>query len=68
MKRIFIIAVSCSFLFSSCKKDTTPEYDNNVKAALSVEFDNIAGSSDLQLNTGNYTNAAGESFKVTKLN
>ena len=44
-----------------------PEYNPNIKAELSVEFDNVAGSSDLQLNTGSYTNAAGESFKVTKL-
>jgi hypothetical protein len=32
-----------------------------------VEFDNIAGSSDLQLNTGTYTNSSGENFTVTKL-
>lgn len=67
MKRIFILAIMSSFLFTSCKKDSVPEYNPNIKAGLSVEFDNVAGSSDLQLNTGNYTNAAGESFKVTKL-
>lgn len=67
MKQIFISAMAVFSLFASCKKDSTPEYNPNIKAELSVEFDNIAGSSDLQLNTGNYTNAAGESFKVTKL-
>ena len=54
-------------IISSCKKDDVPAYDSSVKAELSIEFDNIAGSSDLQLNTGNYTNALSESFKVTKL-
>jgi hypothetical protein len=67
MKRIFISAIAGIFLFTSCKKDSMPEYNSNIKAGLSVEFDNVAGSSDLQLNTGSYTNAAGESFKVTKL-
>ncbi|MBL0182144.1 MAG: hypothetical protein IPP96_07570 [Chitinophagaceae bacterium] len=67
MKKFLSIAVLSTILLSSCKKDSTPEYDPNVKADLSVEFDNIAGTADLQLNTGNYTNAAGESFKVTKL-
>lgn len=65
MKRILIIAAAL-FALSSCKKEDQ-EYDPNVKAELSVEFDNVAGSSDLQLNTGSYTNAAGETFKVTKL-
>lgn len=54
-------------VISSCKKDDVPAYDSSVKAELSIEFDNIAGSSDLQLNTGTYTNALNESFKVTKL-
>lgn len=67
MKKIIITVSAIAVFFSSCKKDDNPEYNPNVKAELSVEFDNIAGSSDLQLNTGNYTNAAGESFKVTKL-
>lgn len=67
MKRILIFFSFGTFILSSCKKDDTPEYNPNVKADLSVEFDNIAGGSDLQLNTGTYTNASGESFKVTKL-
>ena len=67
MKHIFIAAIAVTFLFSSCKKDDVPEYNANVKADLSVEFDNVAGSSDLQLNTGTYTNAVAQSFKVTKL-
>ena len=67
MKHILTAAVLGAALFSSCKKDSTPAYNNNVKAELSVEFDNVAGSSDLQLNTATYTNASGESLKITKL-
>ncbi len=66
MKKIFII-IATATLFTACKKDKAPEYNTNAKGELSVEFDNIAGSSDLQLNTATYTNAVGESFKVTKL-
>ncbi len=67
MKLSFIAAVAATCLFVSCKKETTSEFDNTKKAELSIEFDNIAGASDLQLNTGSYTNAAGENFNVTKL-
>ena len=54
-------------LLTSCKKNDTPAYNNQIKGELSVEFDNIAGFVDLQLNSGNYTNASGENFTVTKL-
>lgn len=64
MKRIIFASV---ILFASCKKETDNPYNSNLTGNLSVEFDNIAGSSDLQLNTATYNNAVGESFKVTKL-
>src|SRR3954470_24016811 len=67
MKTILCATVTAIILFASCKKDDPPLYDVNVKSELSVEFDNIAGSSDLQLNTGSYTNSSGESFTVTKV-
>lgn len=67
MKRIFIIAITVSAIFTSCKKEKIAAYNSNVKASLSVEFDNIVGSSDLQLSTGNYTNASGEAYKITTL-
>jgi hypothetical protein len=66
MKKTILLSGLTILLFSSCKKDN-PEYNPAIKATLSVEFDNVAGAADLQLNTGNYTNAAGEAFKVTKL-
>ncbi len=66
MKKLLILsAVLIPFLYS-CTNDSA-EYDDTAKADLSVEFDNIVGSSDLQLSTGSYTNAAGDSFNITKL-
>ncbi len=67
MKRIILSVFSITLLLSSCKKDDAPNYNSNVKADLSVEFDNVVGSSNLQLNTGSYTNGVGQSFNVTKL-
>lgn len=60
-------ALICAAFVASCKKDDAPAYNANVKAELSVEFDNVAGSSDLQLNTATYTNSVGESLRITKL-
>ncbi len=67
MKHVYILYLSLWIGFVACKKDKTPAYNSTAKSSLSVEFDNIAGSSDLQLNTGHYSNAAGEDFTVTKL-
>ena len=69
MKKIFIAAFAFTAIFTSCKKDTatTSEYNTAQKGAISVEFDNIVGSTDLQLKTGSYTNSSGETYKVTKL-
>lgn len=67
MKRVLILAALWAGFLTSCKKETESQYNSNVKAELSVEFDNIAGSSDLELNSGTYTNAGGERFTVSKL-
>ncbi|WP_207515187.1 MbnP family protein [Longitalea luteola] len=37
------------------------------KAILSIEFDNIVGEQNLQLNTGAYTNGSGENYSVSLL-
>jgi hypothetical protein len=66
MKHLLISLLSITILLASCKKEEAVKYNPAVTADLSIEFDNIAGTSDLQLNTGTYTNQAGESFKVTK--
>ncbi len=68
MKNIIIISIAAATVLVSCKKEkVTSEYDKNKKAELSVEFDNIAGTADLELNTGTYTNQSGENFTVSKL-
>ena len=66
MKKIFFCAVVLTAIMTSCKK---PEgaFDASVNGPLSVEFDNIAGTADLQLNSGTYMNTSSESFKLTRL-
>jgi hypothetical protein len=66
MKKIAFYGISALLFLSSCSKDSTPAWQPGDKGELEVEFDNVVGSSDLILNTGSYTNAAGESFKITK--
>lgn len=67
MKRIYMAVFATIIFFTACRKTNTTPYNSGTKAELSVEFDNIAGSADLQLNTGSYTNGTGETFKVSKL-
>ena len=52
--------------FGSCKKERNP-YDPDFRGKLTIEFDNVVGAQDLQLNTGSYTNASGETFSVRAL-
>jgi len=47
---------------------TDPSVGPVTTGRLRVAFDNVAGLSDLALNSGTYQNAAGESFTVTKFN
>jgi hypothetical protein len=67
MKNIFAYIFVSIIVFSSCKKNDGPAFNKNVKAELSVEFDNVAGESDLQLNTGVYHNGSNEGLTITKL-
>jgi len=68
MKKNLILLAFIIAIVTSCKKEnSTPEYNTAQKGLLSVEFDNVVGSTDLQLNTGTYTNSSSESYKVTKL-
>jgi hypothetical protein len=68
MKQILFLVISIILFTASCKKDdTAPPADSGVKAALSIQFDNIVGAKNLQLNTGSYTNANGEVFSVNLL-
>lgn len=66
MKHFFLFLLIIAF-FSSCKKQEPLSYDPNIKAPLTLEFDQVVGGSDLVLDTETYTNAAGEDFTVTQL-
>jgi hypothetical protein len=63
----FIFSTVAIILFASCNKDNEAGYNPSVNGELTVEFDNIAGSADLALNTAKYTNNSGEKFTVTQL-
>jgi hypothetical protein len=68
MKKILTIITITSILFTACKKDsTTPDFDEQNLASLSVEFDNIVGGRTFTLNNTAvpYTNAAGEKFTIS---
>lgn len=67
MRFYILTAFFATMFLTACKKDNDPAYNRSVKAPVSIEFDNIAGGSDLQLNTGIYSNAPGQNFTVTKL-
>lgn len=54
-------------LTTSKKEDAVANFNQAINAPLSIEFDNIVGGQDLQLNTGSYTNAAGDTFSVSLL-
>lgn len=51
---------------ASCKKESSP-YDPAYRGNLVLNFNNVAGSEELRLNTGIYTNAAGELYTVRSL-
>lgn len=59
--------IACVLLVACTKQVTTQSNNENKSAALSIEFDNIVGGQNLQLNTGSYSNAAGETFAVSLL-
>jgi len=70
MKKILTIITITSILFSACKKDSsTPDFDEQNLAPLSVEFDNIVGGRTLSFNNTAipYTNAKGETFTISAL-
>jgi hypothetical protein len=66
MKRSLYAAAFAALFFTACSKDEAT-VNSDTRAPLTIEFDNIVGGQNLQLNTGTYTNASGEDFKVTTL-
>lgn len=67
MKGLLYSILFLTILGYSCKKNDVVEYDSTKKSNVTIEYDNVVGSSDLLLNTSTYTNAVGEAFKITKL-
>ncbi|WP_118975339.1 MbnP family protein [Taibaiella koreensis] len=66
--KIITLAFAALLVLASCKKEKNePGFDDQNLAPLSIEFDNIVGGQNLYLNTGSYTDAAGESFSVSLL-
>ena len=64
MKKLFYsLFIVISISFYSCSDDETPT------STLMVEFDNVVGSTNLELNTADkpYTNANGETYNVNWL-
>ena len=61
---VFLILVLVTI---SRKKENNTGYDTRFRGTLKIEFDNVVGSQDLRLTTGNYTNASGEAFTVRAL-
>jgi hypothetical protein len=58
------LCIAALILVNACASD-----DEKQTGSIDIEFDNVVGTEDLVLNTDNepYTNAAGETYKVTAL-
>lgn len=67
MKNLCIVAIA-TLLAISCKKESAADFGPNDKGSIELEFDNVFGSDDLQLNTATYTNALDQSINITTLN
>lgn len=62
---IALALLSATTFLGGCKKDSDTTPTTQV-GTVSFEMNNLVSSTPLALNTGTYTNAAGESFKVSK--
>lgn len=63
----FISIFLLIFLFVTACNSDDPAPGNEEKGTLTLHFDNVVGDKDLTLNTTSYTDASGETFKVTTL-
>ncbi|ULQ51283.1 MbnP family protein [Flavihumibacter fluvii] len=68
MRYFFMAILAAATLFTSCSKSKEPDFQAGDTGSLDIEFDNVVGGQNLQLNTGVYTNSSGESFTITTLN
>lgn len=62
----FLVLAALSLSLGSCKKEENTSTGKAGKMVL--EFNNKVGSADLKMDGTNYTNAAGETFTVSKFN
>ncbi len=68
MKLYFsIVLLAAVLLLNACKNEVEPEFNPAARGAILLEFDNVVGTRDLELNRGTYRNAAGEDFSVSQL-
>lgn len=71
MKRTFSIlsVLALALWVTSCAfPDENEDTDPIETGTIQLQFDNIVGNQDLQLDSVRYTNAAGEDFTISKLN
>ena len=68
MRPLYMAVIAAVTLFASCSKSKEPDFNPGDTGSIDIEFDNVVGAQDLQLNTGTYTNSSGEQFTITTLN
>jgi hypothetical protein len=71
IKNIFLMSLLCAttLLVLSCEKSAEPTFTATDKGAINLEFDNVVGTTNMQLNgTQTYTNTLGEQFNITIFN
>jgi len=65
MKRLSIYTLALAAALASCKKENKSDIEPGGKGELTIEFDNVVGAQNLQLNSGSYTNANGEPYTIS---
>ena len=64
--KMTLFSLLAVLIFGSAKK-VEPISNGEELVDLILRFDNVAGSNDLVLNSGDYTNESGESLTVSQL-
>lgn len=62
-----IFAFAATLCLFSCKKNSVSEIQTGDTGSIILEFDNVVGPNDIQLNTATYSNALNEQFTVSTL-
>ena len=64
MKKIILLIIGCSLIFTACKKDTP---NTQLTTNLTINFTQTVDGVDLTTNTMIHTNAAGENYSIQTL-